>query len=58
MIDLTWLGGTNQNIHGLLERQQVFGSKARGAKKDAADRLPIPKHEQGGRFVCGPIPCE
>ena len=58
MIDLTRFGGTNQNIHGLLVRQQVLRSKSGGAKKEVADRLPIPKHEQGGRFVCGPIPYE
>ena len=58
MIDPTRFGGTDQDVHGLLDRQQAIRSEDRIAKKDAADRRPIPEHEKGGRFVRGPIPYE
>ena len=56
MIDLTRFAATDQDVHGLLDRQQVLRSESRGAKREAADRHPIPKHEKGGWFVRGPIP--
>ena len=58
MTDLTRFGGTDQDVYGLLDRKQVLRSKSRVAKREAADRHPIPKHEQGDRFVRGPIPCD
>ena len=58
MIDLTRFGGTDQDVHCLLDRQQALRSEARGQKRKAAESQPIPKHERGGRFVRGPIPCD
>ena len=58
MIDLTQFGGTNQDIDDLLERKQARRSETRAVKKKVANRRPIPKHEQGTRFVRGPVPYE
>ncbi len=56
MNDLTRFGGTNEDVHGLLDQQQVLRTKSQDAKQKFTDRHPIPKHERGGRFVRGPIP--
>ena len=55
-MDLTRFEGSPQDIHGLLDRQQAL--RTRGAKQKAGKHHPIPKHQQGGRFVRGPIPHE
>jgi hypothetical protein len=56
MIDPTRFAGTDQDVHGLLGKQQALRSEARTEKQVVADLRPIPKHEQGGRFVRGPVP--
>lgn len=56
MIDPTRFTGSDQDVHGLLGKQQILRSEATGRKRKAAETDPIPKHEPGGRFVRGPIP--
>jgi len=57
MNDLTRFAGTDQDVGGLLDRQRtVAPSEAKTKKQPPIERQPIPKHEQGGRFVRGPIP--
>ena len=56
MTDLTRFGGTDPDIDGLLGRQKALRSVAQIERREVTDRHPIPKHEQGGRFIRGPIP--
>ena len=56
MIDPTRFAGTDQDVHGLLDKQQALRSEARTEKQLVADLRPIPKHHHGDRFVRGPIP--
>ncbi len=58
MIDPTRFAGTNQDVHGLLGRQRALRSVARTERREVTGLRPIPKHEQGGRFIRGPIPYE
>ena len=56
MIDLTRFGGTGQDVDGLLGRQKALRSVVQIERREVADHPPIPKHEQGGRFIRGPVP--
>jgi hypothetical protein len=56
MIDPTRYAGTDQDVSRLLGHQEARRSEAGIGKQKAVSQRPIPKHEQGGRFVRGPIP--
>jgi len=57
-MDLTKFRGTDAAVHGLLDLQQALRSKTKTAQQKATTDQPIPRHEQGDRFVRGPIPYE
>jgi hypothetical protein len=56
MIDPTRFAGTDTDVYGLLDSQRAIHVEAKSAKRIVTDQHPLPKHEQGERFVRGPIP--
>ncbi len=58
MIDLTRFEGTDQDVKGLLGKQQALRSDPQRKKQKTDKSRPIPKHEPRGKFVRGPVPCD